>query len=146
MVDYVPIDMQIAIVCVFVQAALTFYAVFRMGVVRIRSIRQHNIRLSDIALDSRAYPAEALKHSNNLANQFEFPVLLYVGVMLATVFDASSMPFALACVGFVGSRVWHRMIHVRSNNVIMRFKVFLAGIVLLFLAWIFLALGLLEVI
>ena len=61
MVDYVPIDMQIAIVCVFVQAALTFYAVFRMGVVRIRSIRQHNIRLSDIALDSRAYPAEALK-------------------------------------------------------------------------------------
>ncbi len=144
--DYMPIDLQIAIAMVFLQAGLTFYAVIRMAFVRVRSIKEHHLRLADIAIDTGAYPDEARKYSNNLANQFEFPVLLYMAVVFAAVFDASSMPFALACVGYVATRFMHRFIHVRSNNVVKRFKVFLAGIVFLALAWVFLGLSIYDVI
>jgi hypothetical protein len=139
--NYMPLDLNIAIFCVFLQAGLTFYAVLRVGHARINAIRAENIKLAQIALDGFAYPDEARKQANNLTNQFEFPVLLYMSVAFAAIFDASSMPFAIACAGFVASRIVHRFIHVRSNNVVLRFKVFLVGVVFLAAAWVLLAIN-----
>lgn len=143
--EYMPLHLEIALISVFAQVALTFYAVLRMGMVRLASIRDYEISLHSIAIDSSNYPENARKHANNLANQFEFPILLYVAVMLAVVFDVSSMPFAISCAGFVISRYFHRFVHVRRNNVRIRFVVFLAGIGLLALAWIFLGYGLVTI-
>ena len=143
--QHLPLDLKIALVCVFLQAGLTFYAAVRMGMVRVRTIREQGIKLRDVALDGRAYPEAARQQANNLSNQFEFPLLMYVAVVLAAVLEASSMPFALALVGYVITRFQHRMIHVGTNRVHRRFQVFLAGLGLLFLAWVFLALGILKV-
>ncbi len=143
--EFLPLDLKIAIACVFLQAGLTFYAILRVGFVRVRMIREENIRLAQIALDGQAYPDEARKQANNLANQFEFPVLLYMAVVFAAVFDASSMPFALACLVFVITRFIHRFIHVRSNNVVRRFKVFLIGVAVLAFAWLVLGLSLVGI-
>ncbi len=126
--EYMPLDLKIAIVCVFVQVALTLYAVLRMGIVRPRQIRKYDINLGKIAVDNSNYLEEARKYANNLMNQFEFPILLYMGVLLAVMFDVSSMPFALCCVAYVITRYFHRFIHVHSNRVSVRFKVFLAKI------------------
>lgn len=142
--EYMPLHLEIALISVFAQVALTFYAVLRMGMVRLRSIRDYEISLHLIAIDSSNYPDDARKHANNLANQFEFPILLYVAVMLAVVFDVSSMLFALSCAGFVISRYMHRFIHVRRNNVRVRFMVFSVGLGMLALAWIFLGYGLMT--
>ncbi len=141
--EYLSLDLKIALAAVFIEVGLTFYAAVTMAVVRVRAIRDTGIELSQIALDSTAYPRAALKYGNNLNNQFQFPMLLYVAVIFASLYDAASMPFALACLGYVVTRLHHRIIHVGSNNVRLRFQIFLTGLVLLFLAWVFLALGLL---
>ena len=144
--EYLSLDMQIALYCVFAQVALTFYAVFRMGVARLRAVAQKEVRLGEIALSSEPYPEEAKKHANNLSNQFEMPTLMYVAVILAAIFDASSMPFALALIVFTVSRYLHRLIHVTGNDVRQRFSAFLVGVVALFVAWLFLGLGFLGII
>ncbi|MDA0222866.1 MAG: MAPEG family protein [Rhodobacterales bacterium] len=141
--EYYAFDQKLALVAVFLQVALTFYAVIRMAQVRIKSIRQNRIRISDIALDARRYPEDAQKFANNLTNQFEFPMLLYVAVLFAMVYDAFSLAFAWLCIGFVATRYLHRYIHVTSNDVVRRFQVFLVGIVLLSLAWLVLGLNVL---
>ncbi|MCA8868018.1 MAG: MAPEG family protein [Rhodobacteraceae bacterium] len=141
--QYMPLDLKIAVFSMFAQVLLTFYAVIKVGVTRITAVRQHGIRLSDVAFDASGYPEFARRHGNNLANQFEFPILLYVGVMLAVLFDASSMLFAIFCLGFVISRYYHRLVHVRSNRVVLRFQVFVAGIIMLFFAWVVLGFNLL---
>ena len=144
--QYLPLDLKIVVVCVFLQAGLTFYAVVRMATLRVRAVKAGDVRLAEIALQTHGYPDEARQHANNLANQFEFPVLLYVAAAFAAIFEASSMPFALACLGYVVTRFHHRLVHVTSNNVVHRFQVFLLGIALLFLAWVFLGLGLLDIV
>ena len=141
--EYMSLDIKLALIAVFVQVALTFYAAVTMGIARVRAVRGQAVSMGDIALDSTAYPDETRKYGNNLANQFEFPVLLYVAVILASLYDAASMAFALSCVAYVVTRLHHRLIHVGRNKVALRFQVFLAGLVFLFMAWVFLALGLL---
>ena len=140
---YMPLDLKIAVFSVFAQVLLTFYAVIKVGLSRIAAIRRHDIRLSDVALDASSYPEFARRHGANLSNQFEFPILLYVGVMLAVLFDASSMLFAICCLAFVICRYYHRLVHVRSNQVVRRFQVFVAGIIMLFFAWVVLGFNLL---
>lgn len=137
-----PLDMCLALIAVFVQVALTFYAIWATGRARLVSITTDKIKLGDIAISTSAYSTSARQQANNLSNQFEFPILLYVAVAFAGIFNASSMVFALACIGYVITRIWHRLIHVFGNDVRTRFKVFTLGIVLLALVWLLLALGL----
>jgi len=140
--DYISFDQKLALLAVFLQVALTFYAVIRMGQVRLRVIRVNRIKLSEIAIDNRRYPEEAQVFANNLSNQFETPVLLYAVVLFATVYDVSSPVFAWLCMGYVATRYVHRYIHVRGNNVVRRFQVYLIGLGFLGLAWVVLGLRL----
>jgi hypothetical protein len=140
-----PLEMKLAMIAVFAQVALTFYAVITMGVARVGAIKEHNIRLGDIALSSTSYPADTVKHGNNLANQFEFPILLYTAVVFSIILDAGSMLFSIACLAFVITRFGHRFVHVTKNDVRTRFKIFLLGILFLSIAWIVLGLNFLNV-
>ncbi|MFT4715296.1 MAG: hypothetical protein ACI9ZD_001421 [Paracoccaceae bacterium] len=141
-----PLDLKLAMIAVFAQVLLTFYAAVRMGMVRVAAIKEHKIKLGDIALATSSYPDEARKHGNNLTNQFEFPILLYAVVGFSIVLEAGSMLLSIACLGFVITRFWHRFVHVSSNNVTKRFKIFLLGITMLFVAWILLGLAILGLI
>ncbi len=142
--EYYALDQKLALFAVFMQVALTFYAIFRMGQMRIRSIRQFRIPLSEIAIDARRYPEQAQVYSNNLSNQFETPILLYTAVLFAMVYDANSMVLSWLTLAYVLSRYVHRYIHVKRNNVVLRFQVYLAGVIFLGLAWIVLGLSILE--
>jgi hypothetical protein len=132
------LELKLALFAVFAQVALTFYAVLRMGFVRLAAIKHQRIPLGDVALNSSNYPKHAIKHGNNLANQFEFPVLLYTAVLLAILLDVVPMSFAIACIGFVITRYAHRFVHVTKNDVRVRFLLFLLGIFLLAVAWVIL--------
>jgi len=139
--EYYSTAQNLAILAVFLQVALTFYAIIRMGQVRVRSIRANRIRLSEVALDARRYPEEAQKFANNLSNQFETPILLYAAVTFSIIYDVTTLVFAWLCLGYVATRFVHRYIHVTSNNVLRRFQIFLLGVGLLALAWVILGLS-----
>ena len=140
-----PLELKIAVAAVFVQVALTFYSIIRMGWVRLAALKQPDLTLGDIALSTTAYPEDVRKHGNNLGNQFETPILFYAAVGFAAVFQAASMVLAAAAVGYVVSRLAHRMVHVRGNDVRQRFIWFLIGVVMLAIIWLALGLALIGI-
>ncbi len=135
--------LNIALVAVFLQVALTFWAIYRMGMVRVASLKAREVSLGDIALETSKYPARVRQFQNNAHNQFETPILLYVLVLLAVAVDAANWGVAAGAALFMVSRFWHRAIHVGTNDVRRRFNVYLFGLVALLLGWVSLGLGML---
>jgi hypothetical protein len=84
------------------------------------------------ATDNRAWPKDVLLVSNNIANQFEVPALFYILCLTFVALDAVSVwALGLAAL-FVLSRYVHTFVHVTTNYVPVRMKVFSVGIVALF--------------
>ncbi len=85
------------------------------------------------ALNNSAWPDNVLKASNNLANQFQLPVLFYV---LCLIFFASNgvsvLVLALAWT-FVVSRLVHSYVHITTNYVPHRMRIFILGYLVLIL-------------
>jgi hypothetical protein len=86
----------------------------------------------------RAYETEPLRGrllANNLANQFELPVLFYaVAMTLYVINDVSRAQVVLAWV-FVAGRWAHTFVHVLSPNVALRGNVFTVGFVAVGAMW-----------
>lgn len=135
--------LSIALICVFLQVALTFLALVRMGQSRVASHVAKEVTYGDIALDTRNYPDGVRKVSNNVSNQFETPVLFYAVVAIAAATESANWPLAIGAVIYVASRYVHHMIHVGSNHVRKRFNAFLMGLIGLLIAWIGLGVALL---
>ena len=135
--------LNIALICVFLQVALTFWAIVRIGHVRVVSLKSKAVSLGDIALDTRNYPDSVKQFQNNATNQFETPVLLYAVVAFAAATQSANWGVAIGAVIFVISRFRHRMIHVGSNHLIKRFRIYTIGLGGLLICWVSLGLGLL---
>ncbi|AWN53432.1 MAPEG family protein [Methylobacterium sp. 17Sr1-1] len=120
---------------VFVQVLLTFGLLLWTGRVRFAAARAGQVKLKDISLGERSWPAPVQQVSNAFANQFELPVLFYVvtGLALATA-QADTLFVGLAWL-FVLTRLVHAGIYATSNVVIRRFQAFLAGAVVLMAMW-----------
>lgn len=136
------VPLSIAVGCVFVQVALTFWAIIRMGFSRIDAIRTHKIPMATVALGSDAYPLDVKLMQANAHNQFETPPVFYAGVAFAAILGAANWGVALASVAYVAFRILHRYVHVTSNHVSTRFTLFVAGLGSLALLWISLGIGL----
>ena len=135
--------LSIALICVFLQVALTFWAIVKMGQVRMASHVAREVSQADIALDTRKYPEKVLKYQNNVTNQFETPVLFYAVVAIAAAMDSANWILAIGAMVFVVSRIVHHLIHVGSNHVRKRYNAFQLGILGLLVAWVGLGVSLL---
>ena len=129
----------LAVLAVFVQVGLTAWAMVRMGMVRVDALKQTDLKLGDVSVDTTGYPDRARRYANNVSNQFETPVLLYALVALGAGLNAVTWWVALAALMFVLSRLMHRHEHVGRNDVRARFAIFSAGFGCLCFGW--LALG-----
>lgn len=120
---------------VFVQVLLTFCLLFWTGRVRFAAARAGAVRVQDVSLGERTWPAPVQQVSNAFANQFELPVLFYavVGLALATR-QGDTLFIGLAWL-FVLTRIVHAGIYATSNVVIRRFQAFLAGALVLLAMW-----------
>ncbi len=135
--------LSIALICVFVQVALTFLALVRMGKIRVASHVNKDVTYGDVALDTRGYPDAVIPFQNNVTNQFETPVLFYAVVAFAAATDSANGIVAIGAVIFVISRIVHHFIHVGTNHVRKRFNAFLVGLIGLLISWIGLGIALL---
>ena len=127
----------------FVQVALTLFLTFYMGSVRFRALRSREVRIDDIALGQRNWPAYAAQGGNAFSNQFELPVLFYVLVILAYIFKKADLLFVIMSWIFVVSRILHAFVHVTSNNLRTRFTMYAVGALVLLAMWIIFALRIL---
>ena len=120
---------------VLVQVLLTFCLLFWTGRVRFAAARAGAVRVQDISLGERTWPAPVQQVSNAFANQFELPVLFYAVVGLALATRQGDTLFVGLAWLFVLTRIVHAGIYATSNVVIRRFQAFLAGALVLLAMW-----------
>jgi hypothetical protein len=134
---------QMVLLPVFVQVALTFALLVWMGRARISSVRRGETKVRDIALRQPAWPAQATQISNCFDSQLQLPLLFYVLVILAWVTRQADLVFVVMAWLFVLARLGHAYVHTTSNHVPTRFWVFAVGMLVLLLMWIIFAIRIL---
>ncbi len=128
---------------VFVQVALTFILLLWMGRVRIAAVRSGEVGIGDIALAQRAWPNRVTQVANTFHNQFELPVLFYALVAFALFTRKADLLFVVMSWIYVASRLGHAYVYTTSNDIRLRFGVFLVGAMALFAMWIIFAIRIL---
>ena len=126
---------QMILLPVFVQVALTFGLLFWMASVRTSSIKRGETKMRDIALGQSAWPDQPTKVSNCYNSQFQMPLLFYVVVTLALFTRTADLIFVVLSWVFVIARIAHAYVHTTSNHVPTRFNVFAVGVLVLLIMW-----------
>ncbi|MEJ2624357.1 MAG: MAPEG family protein [Pseudolabrys sp.] len=129
---------------VFVQVFLTLAVLLWMARARVNAVKSKQVRMADIALGQRAWPAKAQQISNSYHSQLQVPVLFYVLVVLAIVTRSADLLFVVLSWVFVLSRVVHAYIHTTSNYVPNRFNAFAVGVITLLAMWVIFAVRILA--
>jgi hypothetical protein len=136
---------QMVLLPVFVQVALTFGLLFWMATSRRASLVSGKTKIRDIALGQPAWPAKPQQISNCYASQFQVPLLFYVIVILAWMTKQADLLFVVMAWIFVLARLAHAYIHTTSNHVPTRFNAFAAGVLVLLAMWIIFAVRILII-
>ena len=129
---------------VFVQVALSFALLLWLGGTRVAAVRDGAVRIGDVALGERAWPARPAQAANAFANQFELPVLFYALVPLAFVTRKADLAFVLMSWVFVLARIAQAGVAVTTNHVPTRFRCYLVGALVLLAMWIVFAIRILA--
>ena len=124
---------------VIVQMLLTMLVFVRLINVKVRELKAGKVDLPRRGLHEDAWPDSVLQVNNNIRNQFELPALFYgVCFILWGLEAVGVVALVLACL-FVVSRIAHTWIHLTSNYIPNRRRLFTVG------WWILLAMMLLVV-
>lgn len=120
----------------FAMFALTMFVQFRLGFLRFNAVKRGEV-------DPRFYktyvgdgePEKLRTWTRHVVNLYEAPVLFYTIVVIAyTTGQSGWLPQALAWA-YVAIRLLHSIEHLSSNNVLRRFRLFLASLVVLIALW-----------
>ena len=125
---------------VFIQIALTFALMGMMAQARFAAARAREVKIADIALGQTApWPERPAKIARAFHNQLETPVLFYVAVVLALVTGKADRVFVVLEWAWMAARLAHAFVHVTSNHVPTRFRLFLGSFLALLAMWVWLA-------
>ena len=112
---------------VLVQVALTLLIYVRLLGARARAIRSGKVEIARVALHQDAWPDGVVQISNSLRSQYELPVLFYVVCGVLWALEAVGVAALVAAWLFVASRLAHAWIHLTSNRIRHRARVFAVG-------------------
>lgn len=112
---------------VLAQIFLTLIMLIVLGARKSKAVKAGDVNRQQAALNNRVWPEDVVKVSNNIANQFETPVLFYVLCLVLYSIDVAGMIAIVLAWMFVLSRFAHAYVHIGSNYIPMRFRLFLIG-------------------
>ena len=139
-------SIQLVLLPVFVLVGLTFALLLWMASARTRALTGREVSLQDIALGQPNWPERPTQIGNCFSNQFELPVLFYTLIALALPLRHADLVIVLLSWVFVVTRFAHAGIFVTSNNVQQRSLAWFAGVLVLFVMWLYFALKILLLI
>ncbi len=122
---------------VLIQIAITIVGFMLLGARKKKALKEGNVDSDKTALDNDAWPDYVLMASNNMRNQFQVPVLFYVLVFVFYSINAVTTTVLYLAWAFVISRIIHAYIHMSTNNVSARFRVFAFGFVIMLIMFIY---------
>ncbi|MDR3375692.1 MAG: MAPEG family protein [Ancalomicrobiaceae bacterium] len=118
---------KLLIAALLTQIIWTFAVGGMLGRARFGAATAGRIK-GDIALGSSGWPDDVRKVSNNFTNQFETPTVFSTLVLLVLHLHVASLIYDALGFLYVASRIGHTYVHVTSNNVIERSRVFFVGV------------------
>lgn len=124
---------------VVIQISLVFSLYIYLAITKSRAIKAGLVDEQRRALHDDAWPDSVLKVNNCIRNQFEVPVIFYILVMLLWLTQSINIVMHSLAWIFIGSRIFHAIIHVGSNYVPMRRRVFMFGCLILIIMTLYLA-------
>jgi hypothetical protein len=98
-----------------------------LGVRKSKAVKAGEVNRKQTALNNREWPDYVVKVSNNIANQFEAPILFYVLSLVLYSIDAVGIVAIILAWLFTLSRFAHAYVHIGTNYVPMRLRLFLIG-------------------
>lgn len=136
-------SVQMVLLPVFVEVALTFVLLIAMVAARRATLVAGETRIKDVALGQPNWPARVTRIANCYRNQFELPVLFYVLIALALPLRRADLFMVLMSWVFVVARLAHAGVFVTSNDFGRRSTVWIAGALVLMAMWVYFALKIL---
>jgi len=130
---------------VFAMFALTTLVVFRLGFARWGAVARREINIHFFE-SYRSYdePEPLRILSRHLVNLFETPVIFYLAsIMIYVTGQTTALLLGLSWL-YVLSRYVHTFVHLTSNIVLWRFRVFGLSVVILTAIWLLLLIQLLS--
>jgi len=123
---------------------LTALCLFRLASLRLSAVRQGEIDPRFFKLYRNAEEPDRLRaHSRHLSNLFEAPILFYVIVIIAYLTQQTGiLPLTLAWA-YVALRYAHSYVHLTSNRVMTRFRLFAVSWLVLAILWVVTFVGIL---
>jgi hypothetical protein len=128
---------------VFVLVGLTFFLLLWMAGARRGALVGGQTKIRDIALGQQNWPTRATQIGNCYRNQFELPVLFYILIALALPLRHADLVIVLLAWVFVVTRFVHAGVFVTSNDLNRRSLAWFAGVLVLFVMWLYFALKIL---
>ncbi len=138
-----PFTEKLLLLAMAAQVVLTIGILLWLGRERVPRVMSGEIKAADIAVDRAAYPLKARLLSNNFDNQFQLPVLFFVAALVALHIGAVGWLETLLAWAFVVLRYLHAAVHVTTNRLHHRFAVYVSGLAVLALFWLWLILRIL---
>ncbi|WP_187972909.1 MAPEG family protein [Aquibium microcysteis] len=114
--------------------ALVYGVYGLMALRRKRAVETGSAKISQFR-ENRDEPAESLFVRNNLANQFELPVLFHACCLALFASGGVGAVVLVFAWVFVASRYVHAAIHVTTNRIRHRQPAFIAGFLSLGAMW-----------
>ncbi|MBR0716435.1 MAPEG family protein [Bradyrhizobium liaoningense] len=136
-------SVQMVLLPVFVQVALTLALLVAMVGARRATLVSGETKIRDIALGEPNWPKRTTQIGNCYRNQFELPVLLYALIAIALPLRRADLFIVLMSWVFVVTRLVHAGVFVTSNDLGRRSTAWIAGGLVLLLMWIYFALKML---
>ncbi len=139
-------SVQMVLLPVFVLVGLTFALLLWMAGARRQALVGGETKVRDVALGQPNWPTRATQIGNCFKNQFELPLLFYALIALAMPLRHADLFIVLMSWVFVVTRFVHTGIFVTSNDLKQRSLAWFAGVLVLFVMWLYFALRILLVI
>jgi hypothetical protein len=116
------------------QVLLTYAIYLLISSRRIGAIRAGKAKASDFKVPV-IEPESSATAARNLVNQFELPVLFYIACLSLYVTGGAGMAAILISWAFVLVRMAHAYVHVTSNRVGLRRRLFIASFMINLCQW-----------
>ena len=121
---------------VFAMFLLVIFVLLYMGRMRFAAVRKGEVSIKFFRAYADGNEPERLRViSRHYVNLFEMPVLFYVGVILVYITDQVGYWMIGCAWAYVAFRYMHSYVHLTSNNVLVRFSLYLASTFVLTVMW-----------
>jgi hypothetical protein len=131
---------QTAIIWPMIAHVVLVYAVYALlGIRRVRAVRSGAVEAARFRT-RRQEPDSSITAHNNILNQFELPVLFHVVCLALYVTSGVDVVIVVLAWLFIATRYAHAWVHVTINRLRYRSRLFRAGMVLVGVMWVWLAL------